>query len=121
MSDVGDVARAVEVIGKIVFAELHPSQQEQINDKFKESKERVNEYKKALLDDDVDLCRRLELGLMFGIEADFGPGEIEPLEREPATGFNKFNQLGWYQRAEGGRFATQVMEIIRTNTDTSHA
>ena len=34
MSDIGDVARAVEVVGKIIFEELHPSQQDQIKEAY---------------------------------------------------------------------------------------
>lgn len=119
MSDVGDVARAVEVIGKIVFSALHPTQQAQITQAYEESKKRVNEYKDALLSNDTDLCERLELGFVYGIEADLGPGEINKLASRDAIGFNQFNQLGWFQRAEGGRFASAVTAIIETNKDTS--
>lgn len=114
MSDIGSVAEAVSIIGKIVYAELNPSQQSLISEAYDDSEERVNKYKAALLADDTDTQRRLELGIMFGIPASLGPGEIELLERESAIGFNKFNQLAWFQRAEGSRFATKVIEIVRS-------
>lgn len=119
-SDVGAVANAVAEITKLVFAELHPSQQELIKERYGQSVQRVNQYRDALLDGDTDTQRRLELGCVFGIPADFGPGQIEQLESQPAEGFNKFNQLGWFQRAEGARFATQVADIVRSTVPTDH-
>lgn len=119
MSDVGDVARAVEVIGKIVFSALHPTQQAQIKAAYEDSQKRVDDYKDALLSNDTDMCERLELGFLFGIQANLGPGEINNLASRDAIGFNQFNQLGWFQRAEGGRFAQSVIAILETNKDTS--
>lgn len=120
MSDIGEVAGAVREITKLIFAELHPSQQELIKGAYEASVERVNEYKNALLNNDTDTQLRLEYGCVFGISSDVGPGEIAKLESQPAEGFNKLNLLGWFQRAEGARFANQVADIVRSTTPSDH-
>lgn len=120
MSDIGDVARAVEVIGKIIFSALHPSQQDQIKVAYEESFNRVADFRDSLLADNFTRCAILWDGSLPVIPVNISESQRAALEAVEVRGIDKYQWLGQFARAEGANFASKMTEIVQSTTPSDH-
>lgn len=124
MSTVGSIAFAIGEGLKLAYAELHPSQQEQIKEAYEYSETRINEFKSALLDDRYLSCATLWDGCLPVVPASVSDEERSQLEQSTIDinqcRLTKYQWLGQFCAAESANFLRKANEIIRSTTPSDH-
>lgn len=116
MSDVGDVARAVEQVAKVVYSTLNPSQQKLIADAYSKGVKDCESLRNYLLAGDDDRAQLLYDGLVLGFRIDITPDQRKQLgSTEVGNRLDLYDILGFYCRARYAEFAQATVQIVQTS------
>lgn len=99
-------------IVKLIYSIMNPSEHKLIDQIQDKAKDDVNQFKNALLNDNLDLYNLMLDGLRVGLSADITPNEARQLKAGNLY-HDRYTLLGFYCRARGAMMLSDMLEIVR--------
>lgn len=121
MSDVGEVAKAISIIGNIVYGELHPAQQSQLREAYDRGREKMDDWEKTAVAGDIQRLAYLWRQCLPAFTVHLSEDNIGKLEGIEVRGLNLNEWTGQFACAVTAEFLKESLAIIKTNEDVSRS